>query len=98
MLKPPINTLIEKMGNRYSLVIASSKRARQIIDGYEPLIKVDSIQAVSIATEEIYKNKIECVKSVDAEIAKEFLLTPAINPSVEEDVEMYGKQIENMQY
>ncbi len=77
MLTPPINQLIDLTGSRYSLVIASSKRARQIIEGYDPLINIDSIQPVSIATEEIYRKKIESVESVDAEIAKAFLLTPS---------------------
>ncbi len=88
MLTPPINELIQQTGNRYSLVIASSKRARQIIEGYEPLIEVDyNMKAVSIATEEIYNNKIESVESVDAEIAKEYLLTPSSNMVEEENAD-----------
>ncbi len=77
MLTPPINKLIDMTGSRYSLVIASAKRARQIIEGYQPLIEVDSIQPVSIATEELYRKKIESVEAVDSEIAKAFLLTPS---------------------
>ncbi len=77
MLTPPINELIEMMGSRYSLVIAASKRARQLIEGSEAMILVDSIQPVSIATEEIYKNKIESIEAVDNEIAKAFLRTPS---------------------
>ncbi len=98
MLTPPINTLIEQTGNRYSLVIASSKRARQIIEGYEPLIDAANMQAVSIATEEIYRNKIECVESVDAEIAKEFLLTPSVKPQENDEAEGYLEQTEGIRY
>ncbi len=64
MLKPPINELIEKAGSRYSLVIAVSKRARQIIDGDDVYVYAKSLsKPVSIATQEIYEGKIEVVKS-----------------------------------
>ncbi len=66
MLKPPINDLIDKAGSRYSLVIAASKRARQIIDGDEVYVYARSLhKPVSIATQEIFEGKIEVVKSVD---------------------------------
>ncbi len=66
MLTPSINELLDIAGSRYSLVIAASKRARQIIDGAEPLTVADSIKPVSIATQELYEAKIECVEAVDA--------------------------------
>ena len=66
MLKPNINELLDMTGSRYSLVIAASKRARQIIDGAEPMTTANSIKPVSIATQEIYESKIECVEAVDA--------------------------------
>lgn len=66
MLKPSINELLAIAGSRYSLVIAASKRARQIIDGSEPLTTTSSNKPVSIATQEIYESKIECVEAVDA--------------------------------
>jgi len=66
MLKPNINELLDMAGSRYSLVIAASKRARQIIDGSEPMTTANSIKPVSIATQEIYESKIECVEAVDA--------------------------------
>ncbi len=66
MLKPSINELLDITGSRYSLVIAASKRARQIIDGAEPLTVCETLKPVSIATQEIYEHKIECVEAVDA--------------------------------
>ncbi|MBN2898722.1 MAG: DNA-directed RNA polymerase subunit omega [Clostridia bacterium] len=65
MLNPPINKLLEIAGSRYALVIAVSKRARKLIDGELPLVDVDSIKPISIATEEIYRGKIEIVQSVE---------------------------------
>lgn len=44
MLKPSITELLEMTGSRYSLVIAASKRARQIIDGSEPLTTASSMK------------------------------------------------------
>lgn len=67
MLTPPINELIDQAGSRYSLVIAVSKRARQIIEGDEPMIDTDSKKPVTIATNEFYQGKIECVYPVTEE-------------------------------
>ena len=65
MLKPPINELLEISGSRYALVIAASKRARKLIEGELPLVDIDSIKPVSIATQEIFDGKIEIVQSVE---------------------------------
>lgn len=37
MINPSITELLEKVEDRYSLVIVTSRRARQIIDGSKPL-------------------------------------------------------------
>ncbi|MCT4565069.1 MAG: DNA-directed RNA polymerase subunit omega [Maledivibacter sp.] len=58
MLKPPINELLKKVDSRYTLVIAASKRARQIIEGSEKLIDIESNKPVTIATNEIIEDKI----------------------------------------
>lgn len=59
MINPSIVDLLEKVDNRYSLVVAASKRARQLIEGKEPLITVDSTKPVTIAINEIYEGAIE---------------------------------------
>lgn len=53
-----IDELIEKVDSRYSLVTIVSKRARQIIDGENPLVYTKTIKPVSIAIEEFYEDKI----------------------------------------
>ena len=58
MLKPPINDLLAMVDSRYSLVIAVSKRARQIVDGERVLIDIDSVKPVTIATNEFFQGKI----------------------------------------
>ncbi|MFV0527394.1 MAG: DNA-directed RNA polymerase subunit omega [Lachnospiraceae bacterium] len=45
--------------SRYSIVLATSKRARQIIDGELPLVETTDKKALSIAVEELYKGKIK---------------------------------------
>jgi len=51
--------------SRYSIVIATAKRARQIIDGEEPLVNGFGKKPLSVAVEELYKGKVKIVGSVD---------------------------------
>ncbi len=62
MLKPPINQLLEKVDSRYTLVIAAAKRARQLIEGSDSLIDIESNKPVTVATNEIFKDKISYEK------------------------------------
>jgi len=59
MINPPILSLLDKIDNRYSLVVVTAKRARQLIGGAEPLVKIDSNQPVTIAIHEINNGKIK---------------------------------------
>lgn len=50
------------VNSRYSIVLATSKRARQIIDGAEPLIsKPKCDKPLSIAVEELYRGEVKIV-------------------------------------
>jgi len=54
--------------SRYSVVIASAKRARQLIDGAEPVLPVDpSRKPLSIAVEELAKNAITIKRGAEVE-------------------------------
>ena len=47
------------VNSRYSLVLATSKRARQIIAGSEPLVKKSrGKKPLSIAVQEVYEGKV----------------------------------------
>ncbi len=59
MIKPSVAELLEKVDNRYELVIATSKRARQIAQGAEPLVKTDDVAPDSIAADEIEAGKVK---------------------------------------
>ena len=43
------------------MVMATAKRARQIIDGAEPLVKSESGNPLSTAVKELYSGKVKIV-------------------------------------
>lgn len=47
------------VNSRYSIVMATSKRARQIIGGEEPLVDSRGKKPLSIAVEELNQSKIK---------------------------------------
>lgn len=49
------------VNSRYSIVMATSKRARQIIAGEDPLINTKQTKPLSIAIEELDKGKIKII-------------------------------------
>ncbi len=59
MVKPTVKELLKHSKNRYELVIATSKRARQIADGDALLTKVDEESPVTLAANEIAEGKVE---------------------------------------
>ncbi len=59
MLYPSIMKLMEKAGNRYSLVIASAKRARTILDTSDGSdSSLDGARSITRAAEEIAEDRI----------------------------------------
>ena len=58
IVKPTVNELLQNVENRYALVIATSKRAREISKGDKPLIETDEKSSVTIAANEIAKKKV----------------------------------------
>ena len=56
------------VNSRYSIVMATSKRAREIIDGDEPMVKADGKKALSIAVEELRESlhkKVDLIRLCD---------------------------------
>ena len=49
------------VNSRYSIVIATARRARQIIDGANPLVDVAYPKPLSIAVEELNRSKVKIV-------------------------------------
>lgn len=66
IVKPTVAELLKKVGdNRYSLVIMTAKRARQIAAGDPPKTKVKARSAVTLAANEIAEGQV--VKLEDSE-------------------------------
>lgn len=58
MVKPTVKELLTKVDNRFGLVIATAKRARQISDGEDILVDTDEEAPVTIAANEIAEGKV----------------------------------------
>lgn len=69
MFNPSFRELEEKGGNRYTLVLLISKRARQLIAGDEPMVNTNSKRQVSIALEELFEDKISFSEYQDADVS-----------------------------
>lgn len=61
MVKPSVTDLLKLVDNRYSLVIATAKRARQIEAGEQILTSADSKVPVTVAANEIAEGKVKIV-------------------------------------
>ena len=61
MVKPTVSELLKSADNRFELVIAVSKRARQIAAGSEILTDVDEEAPVTLAANEIAEGKVKVV-------------------------------------
>lgn len=56
------------VSSRYSVVLATSKRARQIIDGADPLVPyTPGKKALSIAVDEVYKGEVKIYPAEETE-------------------------------
>lgn len=53
--------------SRYSIVMAASKRARQLVDGADALVDDPSAKPLSTAIEEIYSQKVRILNNDDDE-------------------------------
>lgn len=95
MRYPALNDLIKRANNKYELVLATAKRAREIIDGKDPLVHVVINNPISIATEEIAEDLVKLDNKVlDEKYGKRANLsgmtvstTEIVEPQSEEQIE-----------
>ena len=59
LVKPSVTDLLEKVSNRFELVVVTSKRARQLYSGAEPLTKQKEESVVTLAATEIAEGKVK---------------------------------------
>lgn len=67
IVKPSVTELLKKAKNRYELVIATSKRARQIAAGAEVKTNVKEESAVTLAANEIAEGKVKVIEPSEVE-------------------------------
>ena len=79
MLHPSYNDLIEAVNadvepgeqpvvqSRYSIVIATAKRARQLVSGEEATVPSFGKKPLSVAIDEVYKQKVKIVNEEEPE-------------------------------
>ena len=63
MINPSITELLEKVEDRYSLVIVTSRRARQIIDGSKPLTSSKKKKPLTLAIHEVEEGTVSYHKN-----------------------------------
>lgn len=71
MLYPSISSLLKFTGNRYSLVIATSKRARQIAIDAEKNGEILPDKAVKMAINDICQGRVICRPFVKEDLEEE---------------------------
>lgn len=65
MIHKEINVLLSKVDCRYTLVVETAKRARQLIDGATPLTESTEKNFVSQAVNEIELEKVSYLRNTD---------------------------------
>lgn len=56
------------INSRYSIVLATARRARQIIGGDEPYVEADEkSKPLSVAVDELYRGRVKIVGAEDGE-------------------------------
>lgn len=65
MIYPSIDDLLKKVDSRYSLVIMSAKRARQLLENESLRDDVESLKEVSSALRDVHEGKISYERTKD---------------------------------
>ena len=64
MIVPELDKILEKVDCRYTLVVEVAKRARQLVQGAQPLTDEPDENPVSQAVEEIYNDKVTYIRQI----------------------------------
>lgn len=58
MVKPTVSDLLKNVDNRFELVVATAKRARQLSKGDKALVDNEEASTVTLAADEIAAGKV----------------------------------------
>ncbi|ADC91796.1 DNA-directed RNA polymerase, omega subunit [Mageeibacillus indolicus UPII9-5] len=64
LVKPPLEKLLPRVENRYTLAIAIAKRTRQLVAGAQPMAESDSPSLVTMACEELAAGTVVAVPDI----------------------------------
>lgn len=56
--QPSIDEMIKKVDSKYTLVVVSAKRGRDLMNGTQPLVNVKSNKPVTLALNELNESKL----------------------------------------
>lgn len=62
LVDPPIDKMVETVGNKYALVSLLSKRARTLMDKRHDFLEQEGVNPVSYAAKEVVDGKVEGVE------------------------------------
>ena len=71
--------------SRYSIVIATAKRARQLIGGEDPMIVTRGKKPLSVAVEELYESKVKILSEDDLDDEEELRGESSETPDSQEE-------------
>lgn len=87
MIYPSADTIEDRVKSRYSLVVLSAKRAKQIKEGAPILIETESTNPLTIALEEIAAGKVTAIEA-DGEMVPQ----PAAPLRLDQDAPSQGSR------
>ena len=67
IVDPSVLELLNHADSRYTLVVASAKRARELIDGSQPLVDPKERKPVSVAVDEINRGLLVYHRNIEDE-------------------------------
>jgi DNA-directed RNA polymerase subunit omega len=70
MARVTVEDCLDNVDNRFHLVLAASKRARQLAMGYEALVPWDDDKPTVVALREIAENRVDMSKLINSANAK----------------------------
>lgn len=68
LVEPPVTEILKKVDDRYSLIIMTSKRARQIAAGAKKLTEAEDRSPVTLAVDEIFEGSVYELKDTQMEV------------------------------
>lgn len=77
LIKPSLESLLPKVESRYTLAMLVAKRARQLVDGGQPMVESETPNLVTLACEEVAADKVICVPGIHTPVVP-------LRPEIEE--------------